>query len=487
MTMQDSAPFASRPGGLPFALTILFRIAGLASLAMLLVFPIYKSRLEGFVPLIVSAFVVWMVLSKTPVVITFRKSFCAAIGRPSPRRFLALTLGVPILLQVGLVFWLRPAPSFDGLFVLQEAGHLARTGLMSPLTYYAPGQIWYYGLLFKMFGATPVAAQLGQLPLFLGMILVFHGIARRALSLTAARVATLAMAFYPSMILYALITPYYFYLYTLMILIMVGRWLAVATNIGGLVSAFAGGLAAGFGALTKAVLLVAPVQALAFWLLSARSFFQRRLWAAWLLFVLGMGVIITPWAWRNRQIFGEPILVCTSGPLVLFSANNPESDGLYSPLPDETLIETPEEMLRHMRFCRDHAKAFILHHPDQFLRLALRKLLHTWGTETSYVELINQGGEAIPKLDPALRFIAQTGWGVLVMLWALIGLRALAQRRPASPIELATAILVLTKWVVYSFYEGGARHHLPAVPLLILYVVSALSAPPWRRDAPVPS
>ncbi|MBU1693438.1 MAG: hypothetical protein KKC51_05685 [Verrucomicrobia bacterium] len=476
MMMLNPVPQSACKGLPVFLFSTVFRLAGLATLAMLLFFPLYKGRPEGWIPLAVSGGLAWIVISRQAVITRFRMMIGKALDLLTGFGFLSLALGIPALLQVGLVFWLQPSPSFDGLFVLQEAEHLVRTGQMSPLTYYAPGQIWYYGLLFKLFGATPVVAQLGQLPLFLGMIFVFYGIARRSCSLATARIATLAMAFYPSMILYALVTPYYFYLYTLMILLMVGRWLAVATNRGGVGAAFAGGLAAGAGALTKAVLLVAPVQALAFWLLSAKSFFQRRLWMAWLLFVVGMGLVIAPWAWRNRQVFGEPILVCASGPLVFYSANNPESDGLYSPLPDETHIETPDEMVRHMRYCRDQAQAFILAHPGQFVRLALRKLLHTWGTETTYIELINRGGEAMPTLDPALRFIAQSGWGALVMLWAFVALRALRHRWQASPLELAAAILVLTKWVVYSFYEGGARHHLPAVPLLILYVVSELAA-----------
>ena len=464
MTTQDSSP-AVRPGdSLLSILLAIFRLAGPAVLAMLLAFPLYKGRPSGWLPLSVAAAVAGLLL--------FRKTRLPSLP---PRRFLALVLGIPALLQAALVLWLRPDPAFDGLFVLQEAERLARTGEMSALTYYAPGQIWYYALLFKIFGASPLVAQLGQIPLFLGMILALHAIARRALPPLPARAATLAMAYYPSMILYALVTPYYFYLYTLMILLMAGRWLAVARG-GGAGAGFAGGLAAGFGALTKAVLLVAPAQALAFWLLSARSFFQRRVWAAWLAFILGLLIVIAPWAWRNRQVLGEPVLVCTSGPLVLWSANNPDSDGLYSALPDMTRIETPEEMLRHMRYCRDQAKAFILFHPGQFIRLAGRKLLHTWGTETSYVELINRGGAPLGPLDPAFRFIAQVGWGTLVWLWAFVAARALIRRRPATSVELATAILVLSKWVIYSFYEGGARHHLPVVPMLILYVVSELAA-----------
>lgn len=443
----------------------LFRLSGLAALVSLLVFPLYKARPAGFLPLVLAGTLLRLIGK--------RRATCreALEGMPEAR-FIFLLLFLPAVLQVLPIFVVQSQPQSDGLFVFREAQTLAQSGRFSPLTYYAPGQIAYYALFFKAFGASALVAQLCQVPLLLASVGVLYAVGQRLLPKSLARAAALAWAVYPSTLLYVLVTPYYFYLYTLCYLLMIAGWVGAAAVPAWKRSALLGGLAAGAGALTKAVLLVAPLQALAFWGLQAGTFFRRRIWAALLLLVLGMALVIAPWAARNRRLFGETVLVCTSGPLVLWSANNPESDGLYSPLPDEAHLETPEDMRRHMQLCREQARSFILAHPARFARLALRKLLHTWGTETSYVELINRHGQPLGRLDPALRFAAQTGWALLVFLWAFAGVRDLLRRAPVSTPELIAALVVLSKLVIYSLYEGGARHHLPAVPFLILYIVS---------------
>ena len=273
---------------------------------------------------------------------------------------------------------------------------------------------------------------------------------------------------------YILVTPYYSSLYVVFILLMVLSWLRVQADRPFWIPAFGGGVAAGCGALAKAVLLIAPAQTLLFLILTDRSIVQRRLWVVWGIFTLAMMATIAPWILRNYQVFGRPVPVATSGPLVLYSANNPRSNGLYSSLPDETHVTTPAEMLSHGQWCREQAFRFIRSRPRDFASLVWRKLLHTWGTETTFVELINFKGQTLGKWDPALRAVVLTGWATLVLAWATTAVRAMYHRMPPAPLEIATGLLVLSKIIVYSLYEGGARHHLPAVPLLILLTAAML-------------
>ncbi len=446
-------------------LVTVFRCAGLATLALLIYFPVFKGMGLGLVPValgLAGGAVAWRLADRAGGIERIRES-----------TFVTLLIFLPVAIQVALIGGFRSQPTFDGLFVYREAVALVNTGRMSELTYYAPGQIWYYAVFFKLFGASYMVAQLAQVPLFGAMIWAGYRIARRVMPMAPARWAGIGIAVYPSSLLYVLVTPYYYYLYTLLILLMVWSWLAAAGDERRWAAA-AGGAAAGVGALTKAVLLIAPVQALAFWILAAGRWMRGRLWGHAILFVVAMAVVIAPWAWRNANVFGEPVLICTSGGLVLYSANNPESDGLYSYLPDDVKIESPQEMLAHSRWCSEQALAFMRENPASFLRLVWLNLLHTWGTETTYVELINADGHSLGRLDPALRFLVQTGWGMLVLLWAAMAWRKLRAGAPATPVELIVSILVLSKWAVYSVYEGGARHHLPIVPILIIYLASEL-------------
>jgi len=71
-----------------------------------------------------------------------------------------------------------------------------------------------------------------------------------------------------------------------------------------------------------------------------------------------------------------------------------------------------------------------------------------------------------------MRLVIQIGWATLVLAWCFRATAALWQRLPPSVLEIATSIVVLSKIIIYSIYEGGARHHMPAIPLLIVCVIS---------------
>lgn len=449
-----------------------FRLSSWLVLGLLLYFPAFKGVPAGYLPILAGGLLLGLLYIGSA-------QLAPSLERMNERSFLWILVLASILLQSLLILAFRSAPSSDGFFVYREAVQLLETGRMNPLTYYAPAQVWYFALFFQLFGASPLAAQLCQIPLAAGIALLVYFIGRQAGSIRAARFAALGAVFYPGLALYPLVTPYYFHLYAVAILLMVFSWLRLQASNKNWLPALWGGWAAGAGTLAKAVLLIAPLQTLFFLIATTGSIFQRRLWAVWGLFFLAMAATLSPWVVRNFRVFGEPVLVCTSGPLVLYSANNPQSNGLYSALPDEKTVETPREMLAHGAWCKEQAFAFIRAQPKAFARLVWLKLLHTWGTETSFVELINWKGHPLGKGDPALRFIVQTGWAALVLAWAATAAVLWRRRAPPTALEIAAGIFVLSKFVVYSVYEGGARHHLPAVPLLLLLVACT-----WMARAP---
>jgi hypothetical protein len=442
-----------------------FRFVAIAVAIMLFVFPAYKGVWAGYLPLLLAAILLRGGEGFYNLIQSGLQSFSEA-------RYYVLLLILSVGIQFALILIFRPEPASDGFFVYREACRLLETGGMDPLTYYAPAQIWYYALFFKLFGSSFLTAQLCQLPLAALIPLLGYIIARRVTPTRQARWAGLCIGIYPGLNAYILVTPYYFYMYTVAILFVVWAWVRILARADDWISAAWGGLAAGWGALTKATLLVAPVQTLFLWMLASGCTNYRKRWIAWLIFSIMMASVVAPWTIRNKQVFGETVLVNTAGPLVFYSSNNPESNGLYSSIPDETPVRTSDEMLAHMASCNKRAWAFIREQPVKFTRLVLLKLLHTWGTETSFVEFINWHGAPLGTLDPAMRLVIQIGWATLVLAWCFRATAALWQRLPPSVLEIATSIVVLSKIIIYSIYEGGARHHMPAIPLLIVCVIS---------------
>jgi len=460
-------------------LGLLFRALGLAVLLALLVFPAYKDIWLGYVPVVIGAVLAFMFLKWGQAPLHAGGFRVKAHLAATPRwKFLLLATAGPAAIQLLLILGLRPVPWMDARFVYDQAVSLAGGGVMDPMTYYAPAQIWWFGAFLYAFGPHVLVAQLSLIPLTLGIILLVWRLASRRGNAWRARSTTLFVAYYPSFLFYILTTPYYYYLYTFALTVMAWLLCYAVEQREQSAAAFFAGAAGAWAALTKAVMLLAPALAALFFFLGARQVAFASWFRKGVLFLLGFGVVLGPWVYRNVRVFEAPVLVCTSGGLVLYSANNPTSNGLYSPLPDEVALQTPQAMLAHSRWCAQQAWSFIKERPGRFLELVWQKNLHTWGNETTYAELINRRGVYEQRLDLLFSFLAQTGWALLVMLWAVRGLTELRGGGPIGGLELLTAILVLTDLLVYSVYEGGARHHLPLVPFLALY---ALGEPGGRE------
>lgn len=446
------------------AVFLLFLLAVAAAVPA---FPVLKARLVIALPILL-VFLLWG-LSRTPRVRGLLLRIREGIDACPERLYTALILIVPAVIQIAAILIIRPVPVHDARFVIDQAVRFAQTGSMPPLTYYAPGQIWWYAAFFRVFGAGDLVAQLSHVPLAVLAVLVCYRTARQWTP-DHARGLSALFALYPAWIFYILVTPYYFYLYTLLILLMVwaigqalrdGQWLWAALA----------GLAAGTAALTKAVALIAPMQ-IAAAMMCGRV---KRKALIILSFVLVMTAVLMPWSIRNYRVFNAWVPVCTSGGLVLLSANHPDSNGLYSPVPDETLIKTPENMLAHSRECEEEAWRIIREHPVFFLERAVKKFIHTWGNEATYAELINRRGKKAPWLDNAMASLSQTAWVGLVLSCVILILRGRAGARPSKEgvMICLLEIIILSNALVYLVYEGGARHHLPMVPLLLLWMTAS--------------
>lgn len=449
----------------------LLRGLSLVVLVLVLYFPLHKDLIIAYGPLLIAlgaALAVHRRLEKgwNPL---------GTLGRPS---YFALLILAPALVQLGLLLLLRPVPTSDGQFVFEEAAAFLSTGQMNALTYYPPAQTWWYWPWMKLFDATPLVAQISHIPLHAAVSLLTYGLARSVVPLYA-RIAGLAVAWYPSFIAYILTTPYYHYFYTACVVATAWGWIQ---SLKCSRASFGAGLASGLGALTKATQLIAVGQSLLFWALTpnreggAPIRFGKRL-VLFIAFALGMTLVVAPWTVRNSKVFGEPVLVCTSGGMVFHSANNETSNGLYSGLPDEAKVDSPQAMLEHGRASAEQAKAFIRENPIKFLALAWNKVLHTWGGESTFVELINIRGRPLPGwLDDSISAVFFFGWAFIVGLWAAHSLAANRLKLPLSAIELATAIVLGSNFLVYAIFEGGDRHHLPFVPLIVVVALANLPA-----------
>lgn len=178
-----------------------------------------------------------------------------------------------------------------------------------------------------------------------------------------------------------------------------------------------------------------------------------------------MAALITPWAYRNYQAFGRPVLISTNGGAMLWMGNHPGSTGVYRDLPDWT--EGYDEAERDEVLGRA-ARRHIRENPGLFVVMSASRLLVTHGRENIGVVwnepgLIKTYGERV--IFPLK--VASTGyWWVALLLGlsgAWIAFRRLGLRRwlGLTPVAL---------WgyyaAVHAVIIGGDKYHYPSVPFI---------------------
>jgi 4-amino-4-deoxy-L-arabinose transferase-like glycosyltransferase len=187
-------------------------------------------------------------------------------------------------------------------------------------------------------------------------------------------------------------------------------------------------------------------------------------------------LVLTPWAARNAQLFGEPVWTTTHGGYTLALANNPTYYNDVLPRGPAAVWSGPEQLRWFQsvnestarltepqadRALRAQALATIRARPADFARATLHRLARLWALAPSAEVYSN-----------ATRWLA-AAWTLPLALALAIGLARL-RRHPAWPYGLAAAFLVgLT--LVHALYWTDLRMRAPIVPAIALIAALALA------------
>jgi Dolichyl-phosphate-mannose-protein mannosyltransferase len=251
-----------------------------------------------------------------------------------------------------------------------------------------------------------------------------------------------------------------------------------AVSMSGVRGAILGGVAFGLASLCRPSLLPAAALAtLAAWLFGPGGWKDRATRAG----LLGLVTLATlsPWAWRNARIFGEPIWTTTHGGYTLALANNPVyySDVLDGP--PGTVWSGPnqsawfEEVGRATagmsepeadRWLRSAALRTAMDRPGEFLRASIAREGRFWGLAPS--------GAVYPLWLRALTAL-WTG-----PLWAAL-LIGLARRSIWRWPEVTAPALLMSLSVVHLVYWTDLRMRAPLVPGIALIAAGASLSWTW--------
>jgi hypothetical protein len=242
-------------------------------------------------------------------------------------------------------------------------------------------------------------------------------------------------------------------------------------------AAASAGICWGLAILTReTAFYFAPLAAL--WLVSRRpgglapresvAPFGGGLWRA-AVFLLACALVVAPWAWRNKEVFGFALPLATRGTLNLWKGNSdrpwPEVHAQYG--------RFGSELEKHRRAGDEAWREIRAQQPLWVFRKAVREIPALWGVNNLVVIHLENG--AYGPLPTAVNWIVSAL--TILPYVALLGLAVwglAAVRAERVPILLVGFLLVYTALHVVAF--GFPRFRLPVMPVVFL-----LAAEGWRR------
>ncbi len=392
--------------------------------------------------------------------------------RPVSLRPLMLIIGVALLLRIVWALLVPVVPQSDVLAYDTFARNLVEHGVFGwtpqePFSFWPPGTSFFYATVYWLAGYNPINIVLANLAVTVGMLMCSARVVTRFFGAQTGLWSTALLAVWPTFVTLSTLLvsePLFIFL----IVAALDAWTAPRMSI------WARGMLAGvcLGAAT----LVRP-QAM---LLSGLYAFGMLIYAGWsrqqvkeqiLLAVLAgvvLLVVVSPWTWRNYQLYGEFVLVSTNGGATFWMGNSPGSDGEFMLFPEHVKGLTDYE---RNKVLSGLAFEYIKQDPLAFLTRTFMKVIRLYNNESIGV-LWNQdalvaayGAEVVTPL----KRLAQASWAFIFLL-TLMGAGLLVITRGGWRLLLSPLPLTMLFFtVVHAIVISGGRYHLVcAVPIAAL-------------------
>jgi 4-amino-4-deoxy-L-arabinose transferase-like glycosyltransferase len=177
-------------------------------------------------------------------------------------------------------------------------------------------------------------------------------------------------------------------------------------------------------------------------------------------------VVVSPWTYRNLQLFGEPVLVSTNFGPNLWMGNNPDTDGGYMHPPkwaqDMTEIERAHAL-------GDAAKEYIRSDIPGFVVRTMRKAAMLHASETIGVSW-NQAAieRGLGKAAVVGMKVVSTGFWLLMLGAAIGGIIVMARRNIIEALLHPTVIAWAYFAAIPAVIVADQRYHMPATPFIAL-------------------
>lgn len=361
-----------------------------------------------------------------------------------------------------------PAPlSSDGATYFGLAERLLKFGYyrdaVGNYAYWPPGYPFALYAVFMLTGAKTWVIVLINLLAYSLSILIAWRLAQLLFNEAVARFSTLIVALWPNAIFSTVVAGKEMLLVLLLPLaLLLYMYSTRSVKQGGIFSLLTGATL-GFASLTQPSLLLFPAVLALYEYLTSDKWSKSAIRMA--IILLGMSVVITPWAVRNYSIFNAPVLISTNGGDVFYRANNPLATGGYTPVGERDLWQYGE--IERNKLGYQWAKEWIVANPASFLVLAVKKQILFLGDDANGVYETLKRGLGITDLRyPLIKALSNAYWLAIWILLLIMLRRYHSTGAADNPAVILLMLSVIYFFAIDSVFESGSRHHLPLIVIL---------------------
>lgn len=381
-------------------------------------------------------------------------------------RNLLIIIGLALLVRVLWLMMIPVVPVSDSVMYHAFAQSISSgTGYAFPegnLTAYWPvGTPAIYGALYYVFGDSYKVIVGLNLVVGIATLVLMMSLARQWFNVGTAYLVGLVYAFWPSQIQFTTVLASEMLFNVFMLL---GLYFWYKNNPNQLVKWLLSAVFFVAAAYVRPIALLIPFILIAITFLHTFNFKQTIL--ASIVTVLTMAILISPWAMRNYDLFGEVVLISTNGGPVFWMGNNPDSTGEYMPLKQGLHFDSEVE---RADYYKSQALAHIKEEPALFVRRMAKRFVDYYRSENIGVVWNLEGIKAInaEKMVMPLKIISSGYWLLLVIL-SIYALVVLIKERGLIPVSLQTPIIALIGYntVLHTIIASGDRYHFPIIPFI---------------------
>lgn len=367
------------------------------------------------------------------------------------------------------------AGRFDDTAWYRAAAHYVANGdgyvnpyTGTPTAAWPPGYPVFLGVVFRLAGEGVHQTAAANIALSLATIVIVYAIGQRLFDRASAAIAAGLLAVWPGQVYFnslALSEPLFTFLFVSCVLIVITVPTASDWRRPLLLAAL--GVTTAVAALTRGQALILLPLAVPAWIAMTGRWRAAICWGMLAAFVTGMA--LAPWAWRNEQKLGSPVIIATNlGPNVWIGHHEGASgqmfvDGGALPQPDHAGLTQPEIEVAADKIALREGLGYMLTHPWDELRLSVIKIRTLYGSDATAVDW-NSGFDdsyyASKDTARGLRDAANAFW---LSALSLAGVGLLATWRRYRNGALLLPLLIGTWTATHLLFFGDPRFHYPVV------------------------